>query len=65
MSKLPVAGEAVEDLKEDLNVKADALRLKEANANEMLKNMVEEQRHAENLKVEAEQHAIAAQEASG
>ena len=64
LERLKEAGAAVDDLKEALEEKTVRLHEKEANANETLKRMVEEQRHAEKSKVCAEQLAQAAAESS-
>lgn len=64
LERLKKAGDAVEDLKEALALKAESLRVKESNANSMLQEMVEEQRLAEKSKVEAEQLAEAATDAA-
>ena len=58
------AGNAVDDLKDALSEKSKHLQQKEAHANATLSEMVEEQRRAEKSKVDAEQLALAAQEAS-
>lgn len=64
LKRLKEAGVAIDNLKETLEEKTISLHRKEANANETLKKMVEEQRHAEKSKVSAEQLALAAAEAS-
>lgn len=64
LERLKAAGAAVEDLKEELRSKAESLRQKEARANDMLQKMIEEQRLAEKSKVDAEQLAQAAADAS-
>lgn len=64
LERLKAAGAAVEDLKEQLCLKAESLRQKEACANETLQEMMREQRLAEKSKVDAEQLAQAAADAS-
>lgn len=64
LQRLRNAGNAIDDLKEELGEKADRLQLKEKHAGETLQRMVEEQRLAEKSKVSAEQLALAAKEAS-
>lgn len=64
LGRLKNAGAAVDKLKDELTEKSVRLQQKELNANEMLGKMVEEQRLAEKSKVEAEQLAVAATEAS-
>lgn len=64
LHRLRNAGNAADNLKEELREKAERLQQKEIHANETLEKMVEEQRMAEKSKVAAEQLALAAQEAS-
>lgn len=64
LHRLRNAGNAADNLKEELREKAERLLQKEIHANETLKKMVEEQQMAEKSKVAAEQLALAAQEAS-
>lgn len=64
LRRLRHAAAAVDVLKDTLSNKAICLHESETNANEMLKNMMEEQRLAEKSKVGAEQLALAAAEAS-
>lgn len=64
LRRLEMAGIAVDDVKDALNEKSDNLQGKEVLANETLERMVEEQRRAEKAKVDAEDLAMAAEEAS-